>query len=163
MPALSKQNSRSLTPKRSYKIKRRSKFKDCTNVFKPVQRKRSDMQVRCMGEACRQTRLADPTEAETAFADILASLSIAYEREKFIQNGDRFILVDYYLPQHFLAVEIDGSAHLMQPKYDIGRDKWLLDVHKIKTIRLTNNQVLKHRDETIEKVSGCLFDMSVEN
>ena len=46
-----------------------------------------------------------------AFAQILDQLRIGYEPEKIFLNGDRAILVDFYLPIKNLAIEIDGGVH----------------------------------------------------
>ena len=75
-----------------------------------------------------------------AFAQILDQLRIPYEIEKIFLNGDRHILVDFYLPSKNLAIEIDGSAHDTQKKYDAGRDRWLLEAYGVKTIRLMNSE-----------------------
>jgi very-short-patch-repair endonuclease len=58
-------------------------------------------------------------------------------------NGDRAILVDFYLPKQMLAIEIDGGVHAKQRKYDAGRDKWLEETYGARTIRFSNKDVLK--------------------
>jgi very-short-patch-repair endonuclease len=52
-------------------------------------------------------------------------------------------LVDFYLAKHMLAIEINGSVREKQRIYDAGRDKWLLDVHGLRTVRFSNRDVLK--------------------
>jgi very-short-patch-repair endonuclease len=44
-----------------------------------------------------------------------------------------------------LAIEIDGLAHDQQEKYDAGRDRWLLEKYAVKTIRISNDEVLKRQ------------------
>ena len=49
-----------------------------------------------------------------AFAQILEQLRIPFELEKIFLNGDRAILVDFFLPKQVLAIEIDGGIHTKQ-------------------------------------------------
>ena len=131
--------------KRSRKaIKARAKFKaHGDNPFKNYRRRFTDYQVMVRAEISRQARLRNPTAAELAFAEMLDGMRILYEREKIFLNGDRFILADFYFKAHKLVIELDGSAHDDQKKYDAGRDAWLLRVYKVRTIRLTNEMVFK--------------------
>jgi very-short-patch-repair endonuclease len=95
-------------------------------------------------EMHRQSRLRNPTAAELMFSDILRALDVWFVREKIFQNGDRYILADFFLPAKKLAVEIDGSSHDDRGGYDAGRDKWLLERHGVRTIRIANAEVLRH-------------------
>lgn len=93
-------------------------------------------------EKRRQERLEDRTAGELMFADILRALNIGGVPEKIFQNGDSNVIVDFYLPAHKLAVEIDGSSHDDKGAYDSGRDRWLAGKHGIRTMRLRNEFVL---------------------
>jgi very-short-patch-repair endonuclease len=143
--------------KRSRKrIKLRGKFKAFgSNPFKHYRRKRTDDEVMQYALQCRQERLMNRTRAEMAFAELLDKHRILYEIEKIFLNGDRAIIVDFYLPSKNLAIEIDGSVHEKQRKYDAGRDRWLLETYGVKTIRLANSEVLKKS----ALVKLCLFGL----
>ena len=94
------------------KIKARGKFKAFgLNPSKTYKRKRTDAEVMEYVLPCQQERLRNRTRGEMAFAQILDQLRIHYDLEKISLNGDRAILVDFYLPKHNLAIEIDGSLH----------------------------------------------------
>lgn len=135
-------------------IARRSKFKaHGDNPLKTYRRRFSDYTVMCQAESARQARLRDRTLAELAFEEILVKLGVSYETEKIIQNGDRWVLLDYACGLR--AFEIDGSAHRDQPDYDAGRTRWLegkgYAVH-----RFTNYEVLQNPEETTQKVQEIL-------
>lgn len=48
-------------------------------------------------QGCRLERLRNRTRAEMAFAELIDRHRILYEVEKLFLNGDRWILVDFYL------------------------------------------------------------------
>lgn len=139
--------------KRGKKLRSRRKFKSESNPLKTYRRKFTDYQVMIRAEICRQRRLADPTQAELAFAQILTNLNIPYTREAIIQNGDRFVLIDFLcvLPagDTRVALEVDGSSHAQQKEYDAGRTAYLA-TKGINVVRFTNKQVLKKPLEVIE-------------
>lgn len=103
----------------------------------------------------RQNRLRNRTQAELRFEEILNAIGIKYEKEKIIQNGDRFVLIDFIsinpLDRKIQGFEIDGGCHNFQKKYDIGRDKWLEGIG-IKITRFSNAEVLKKTQNVIEKL-----------
>jgi hypothetical protein len=53
--------------------------------------------------------LQNRTRAEMALAELLDGERIPYEVEKVFLNGDRHIMVDFYLKSVMLAIEADGS------------------------------------------------------
>lgn len=73
---------------------------------------------------------------------------ITQENKKEFKNQQ----VDFYLPQAYLVIEIDGSQHQEQNQHilDIKRDKYLND-HGIKTVRLTTNEIRGKSFETVKK------------
>lgn len=110
-------------------------------------RRRSDAEVLQKAQECRRKRLSDPTPAEVAMQGILHSMGIQFIREHIVQNGDRFILIDLWLPKWNLAIELDGSGHLLQKRYDHERSLWLARVHKMKVVRFFNQEVLDGTSE----------------
>ena len=70
------------------------------------------------------------------------------------ENKKEFInqQVDFYLPQAYLVIEIDGSQHQEQDQHiiDIKRDKYLKE-HGIKTVRLTTVELKSKSFETVKK------------
>jgi very-short-patch-repair endonuclease len=136
-------------PRRKRKpLAARRKFKEFgANCTKTYRRRFTDYQVMCHAEACRQKRLADATPAELEMAAMLRRLGIPHEREKIILNGDRWVLLDFFVPSVNLAIELDGSHHRGQKEYDHGRGMWLARKHGIKTVRLWNVSVLNGQAE----------------
>ena len=112
------------------RIKPRGKFKAFgANAFKKYKRKRTDDEVMQYALRCRAERLRNRTHAEMVFAELLDRHRILYEIEKIFLNGDRHVLIDFYISSKNLAIEIDGSAHDTQKKYDAGRDRWLFEAY----------------------------------
>lgn len=151
------------------KIKARAKFHAHREKSTKVYRRRfTDYQVMVRANICRQDRLRNRTRAEMAFAEMLDSMRVLYESEAIFLNGDRFILADFYFKAQKLVIELDGSAHDDQKEYGSGRDAWLLRVYKIRTIRVSNDLILRSpRDAEmvvckalkldIRLVEECLF------
>jgi very-short-patch-repair endonuclease len=128
---------------RKKRIAARSIFKaHGDNPLKSYRRRFTDYQVMVRAQVARQDRLRNRTAAEIRFSEILDSMRMLYESEAIFQNGDRFILADFYFKAHKFVIELDGSAHDGQKGYDAGRDRWLLSQHGVRTVRLTNKYVL---------------------
>ena len=89
--------------------------------------------------AINQARLKKAaTPAEHHFLNCLASLGVPYRfQQGFYTPYHR--IVDFYLPDHNLIVEIDGPCH--DPERDMRRDRWFTSVRRIPILRLTNEQV----------------------
>jgi very-short-patch-repair endonuclease len=87
------------------------------------------------------------TEAELRFQDFLASLGAPYRFQQGFYTP-HYRIVDFYLPDHRLAIEIDGPSH-QDPAHDRRMDAWFERVRGITILRLTNEQVLRGDFETI--------------
>ena len=79
------------------------------------------------------------TPAENLFCSYLASLGLSYRFQQGFYNPF-YRIVDFYLPEHRLAIEIDGESHT-DPEHDRRMDEWFERVRGIKILRLTNDQV----------------------
>lgn len=87
----------------------------------------------------RATRLKKATPAQRVFCCYLESLGFAYRQQQgFFQPYYR--IVDFYLPDHHLIIEIDGPYH--DAEEDRRRDEWFTKVRGIPILRLTNKQVM---------------------
>ncbi len=93
-----------------------------------------------LGEECKFVK-------NLLLPEVLIS-DITQENKKEFKNQQ----VDFYLPQAYLVIEIDGSQHQERNQHilDIKRDKYLND-HGIKTIRLTTDEIKSKSFETIKK------------
>lgn len=80
------------------------------------------------------------TEHEQMFENILIRNNIKYDKQVFFKINDNNYFLDFYLPTLHIAIEIDGSSHKHQKKYDKDRDK-LFSYIGIKTIRISNANV----------------------
>lgn len=129
------------------------------NPLKSYRRRFTDYQVMIRAEACRQQRLRNRTRAEMAFAELLDRHRILYEIEKIVQNGDRFVLLDVWLPKWNLAIELDGSAHRHQEQYDYERSMWLARTHGMKVVRFQNADVFNGKaEQRIKEMLGLSCD-----
>jgi len=139
-------------PKKRKPLNNRRKFKAHDNPLKTYKRKYTDYQVTIQAEICRQARLSNRTIAESNLSIILQNVGCRWEEEKVFLNGDRFIIADFYIASRRIAIEADGSVHSRQISYDRGRDSWLEEKYKVKTIRFTNQEILKKPKEVEEKI-----------
>lgn len=145
-------------PRSKAKIATKSRFKAQSNVFKQYTSKRSPKQVREFAARCQQQRLCNPTAAENRMEEILRGLGIHFTREFVLMHSDstRFVLLDFWLPMHKIAIECDGQElHARQKNYDAGRDAFLKS-HGIRTLRFDNSAVLKTPAATAERVLAIL-------
>jgi very-short-patch-repair endonuclease len=148
---------RSAAIKRRKPIRAKGKFKASgANPFKTYRRKRTDAQVLAHAQQCRTERLQNRTKAEMRLCELLDAEYILYEVEKIFLNGDRHIATDVYIKSALLAVEVDGSAHDTQGSYDAGRDRWLFEAYGVRTLRLTNGEVLGKPKLVMQKIHAAM-------
>jgi very-short-patch-repair endonuclease len=90
------------------------------------------------------------TPAENLFRAHLAALGLPYR----FQHGffkPRYRIVDFYLPQQNLVVEIDGRYH--DTETDRMRDEEFERLSGIAVLRLTNEQVLTGHVPDLQRAS----------
>lgn len=95
-------------------------------------------------EQLREELIINQTPAEKLFKGYLKAAEINYEFQKLVFVEDKFYFIDFFLPEHKLAVEIDGGYHddLIQKKKDLSRTKDLKRASIVKDIlRLRNEEV----------------------
>lgn len=69
-------------------------------------------------------------------------------------------IVDFYLPELKLAIEIDGDSHF-QPEaieYDQQRQRYL-EAKGICVVRFTNEQVYQHLDQVVEAIAQTICQL----
>jgi very-short-patch-repair endonuclease len=79
------------------------------------------------------------TPAENVFLHYVATLGLSYRFQQGFYSP-YYRIVDFYLPDHNLIIEIDGPCH--DPERERRRDEWFTRVRGIPILRLTNEQVL---------------------
>ena len=89
------------------------------------------------------------TPAELLFRDFLASLGVPYRFQQGFYNPF-YRIVDFYLPEHRLVIEIDGPSHT-DPNHDRRMDEWFERVRGVRILRLTNDQVHRGEFEGVER------------
>ena len=85
------------------------------------------------------------TPAERKFKAFLKQYEISYQFQKIIKTNNKYYIVDFYLPEHHIIVEIDGDYHLdhQQSIKDSTRTNSLLKCQKVaKVIRFWNNEIM---------------------
>lgn len=83
--------------------------------------------------------LANPTKAEKAFACRLSKMGVRFEQQKVIAP----YIVDFFLVEQNLIVELDGSGHKHRREKDAQRDRYLRrQGHKI--IRIPNKKSFRY-------------------
>jgi very-short-patch-repair endonuclease len=60
-------------------------------------------------EGCRRSRLANPSPNELVMMGLLKTLKLKYEREYVL--GETLFTLDFYVADHRLGIEVDGSIH----------------------------------------------------
>jgi very-short-patch-repair endonuclease len=98
----------------------------------------------------------DSTSAEDLLWDHLRNrqfLGLKFRRQ--VPFG-RYIL-DFFCKEKMVAIELDGASHSNQILYDKNRDA-ILDAGNIKTIRLSNSEVVENIEMALEKLQNLLSE-----
>ena len=93
----------------------------------------------------------NPTEAEYVMWRYLRKSKYKFIRQKPVF---RFIL-DFYCRELLLAIEVDGDSHDKKKDNDLLRDQYLNTIN-IKTIRVTNDEVLNNFNKVLERLLPLL-------
>jgi very-short-patch-repair endonuclease len=93
-----------------------------------------------------------PTPAEQKLWEAIRGRKLAGLKFRHQHPYGRFIL-DAFCVEHQLEIEIDGGIHSNsdQRAYDAARTEYL-NLHDIRVLRFTNDQVLDHLDEVLSDV-----------
>jgi very-short-patch-repair endonuclease len=137
--------------KRKRKTKGKGKNKKVKAILMITPTKKLDHKQRQMKASVYQRMLSrHPTPAESVVKDILVSLGVkfGFQREFFTRHG--FFIVDFYLPDHKIVIEVDGLQHYenkKQAKYDRSRTRYLEKVRGLQVVRLMNEEVVDEPDK----------------
>ena len=87
------------------------------------------------------------TPAENLFCSYLASLGLSYRFQQGFYTP-YYRIADFYLPDLNLIIEIDGPCH--DTEKDRQQDARFEHARGIRTLRLTNDQVLSEAFESVD-------------
>ena len=94
------------------------------------------------------------TKPEQIFKDALSCLDIKYNFQKIFIVNDKGYIVDFYLPDYLMVIEIDGDNHYenIQDQKDQKRTEDLLSLNKIiHVLRFDNQDVLSMQIDEIKR------------
>lgn len=109
----------------------------------------------------RKERMRKRTAAELKFHAILKELRIDFRSEKILSTGGRYSkkyrLIDFYLRDYNIGVEIDGNYHLTSDQFlkDTDRTEQLKRKKRKyrNEIRFTNDEILAGtKDDVVKKL-----------
>lgn len=94
-------------------------------------------------EKYKKNNIENATESEKTFENILKSLNIKYEFQKIIVAYGEYYIMDFYLNDYNVCIEIDGKYHkdIEQIRKDVERQNNMAKVC-ILTIRYDDEDVL---------------------
>ncbi len=101
---------------------------------------------------CAQHSRRHPTPSERILWEALRKrqLGVKVRRQVVLANT----IVDFYVPEAKLAIEVDGGAHRGSEAYDALRDKYLA-MHGVRTLRVK----AWHVERRLEQVLATLRDV----
>ena len=111
----------------------------------------------------RQAR-REPTQAEKALWEMLRDHrcgGLGFRRQTIVGP----FRLDFYCPALKLAVEVDGSIH-QEPeviKRDVDRQHILEQEFGIRFVRVSNEDVLKHRNQTLKHILATALPEDEQN
>lgn len=95
-------------------------------------------------------QISNRNPTETLLRRAMQKANINYEYQKPYYNIDRYVCVDFYLPDFNIVVELDGSSHKDRADYDLQRTMYLKRRHNVKkVIRFTNKQAVFNMEKII--------------
>lgn len=127
--------------KRSERAKQKAKAKRAVNKFQRESTERA-------------------TPAEQAFKGELEALGLEYQFQKVFSANKQKYIVDFYLPEYHMVVEIDGEYHNApaQQEKDAKREADLLKNPAIaKIVRFTNGEVKNKNGLSGTQILSRLF------
>lgn len=129
----------SLLDKRDRNISKRSRIKLKNSLkSKELLEKRANK--------FRNKLIKNQTNAELAFKALLKLANIKYEFQKIIFYNNSFYIVDFYIPDKNVVIEIDGNHH------DIVKDK----VRTENLLREGISRVHRFKNATVHNTAYCL-------
>lgn len=107
-----------------------------TKEEEAIARSKAIERVRLIAEHFRSKLVINQTPGEKRTKAVLKSLNTEYEFQKIFLNDKSFKIVDFYLPDYNIVVEIDGKYHDEegQKKLDKERTELLKTFNKIKYV-----------------------------
>lgn len=102
------------------------------------------------------------TESEIKFKAVLKAIGVKYEFQHilFVNTSGKFFILDFYLPDYNIGIEIDGGYHFTHEQYlkDSERTKTILKFIKIRNIIRFKNSEVKTEEAFLNKVKKILND-----
>ncbi len=95
------------------------------------------------------------TLSERIFEEILKKNNIEYVFQKDFNIGDKLFIVDFYLPQLKICIEIDGPYHEQNTRKEADeiRESWIKREHNTKFLRFKNNEIrINNEDKIIREI-----------
>ncbi|MBL7935637.1 MAG: DUF559 domain-containing protein [Bacteroidia bacterium] len=77
---------------------------------------------------------------------------IDFDRQRVIGN----YIVDFYIKQLGLVIEIDGTSHIGKEEYDNAREIFLLSLN-LKIYRITVGDILNNMTKTLTELEGYII------
>ncbi|MBW4678262.1 MAG: endonuclease domain-containing protein [Desmonostoc geniculatum HA4340-LM1] len=69
-------------------------------------------------------------------------------------------VVDFYVPELKLAIEIDGDSHFQPDAIEYDKERQLfLEAKGIRVVRFTNEQVYQQLDEVVEAIAQTICQL----
>ena len=103
----------------------------------------------------REDLIINKTESEKIFEVYLKLNNLKYEFQKIVYTENSFYIVDFYLPDYNLVVEIDGGYHFewKQKLKDKNRTKTLISIGFRFVKRIKNEEVKSKGDFIAQNIS----------
>ena len=107
---------------------------------------------RLVGRAKELRKRMTPAESKL-WHHYLRKFKFRVLRQRPIDN----FIVDFYCAELKLVIEVDGSGHstLEGKEYDIHRTQ-ILESHGLSVLRFTNDKVLQHIEDVIQRIEEYL-------
>lgn len=119
-------------------------------------KKRRDKEIQRIARAFSRELEEKATPAERAFAEMLAAHGIRFDFQHPFRRGKTFAIVDFWLPDYGVIVEIDGGYHNEPQQFqrDTARSADLMRKEKVRrVVRFTNEQAMGDDDPLLKELA----------
>lgn len=155
-----------LLDKDDYKnLKRFLSSKLKNNRYKKSSYSEIKEQIKAQAELYKEELIQNKTQAEEIFESLLESKYINFDFQKIFyydkNKGLSFFIVDFYLKDYGIVVEIDGKHHEDRIREDAERDEILLRNNKVNRIfRFLNENIYNNKEGCLLKIMDFINVMN---
>lgn len=118
--------------------------------------KYSNKSIKERAESFRTRLVKNQTDSEKKFKAILKMLGIHYDFQKILYTERSFYIVDFYLPDYGIVIEVDGGYHEEEDQKIKDKMRDAVVMAQVKRVYRFKNEEIENTDKVVKKINGYL-------